>query len=251
MHVAAEQKGIKASVIHNYKYMPGPAAAWKLYQEGIIGEVLHIDRVWMSPPQNDRMERDPEGWWHRLPGGRLADSLPHHLYIAYPYIGDMTVEYVGVRKMATDRPWSKCDEAEIILKARKAYLNIRLSTNQVSWTGKGMTYHAILWGTKNNLIVHQNEAAIMPRGDRRYWLRKVVDVLVNGVKRRLGLSRGEPLAVRGVHNLFFKAFFDYVRGAGPNPTPWEEAIAVMRLTHEIANRMEAEIRRMKSHSGEV
>lgn len=251
VQVAAEKNGLKASVIHNYKYMPGPTGAWKLYQEGVIGEVLHIDRVWMSPPQHDRMERDSEGWWHRLPGGRLADSLPHHLYISYPYTGDMSVEYVGVRKMATDRPWSKCDEAEIILKAKRAYLNIRLSTNQVSWTGKGMTYHAILWGTKNNLIVHQNEAAIMPCGDRRYWLRKGIDVLVNGVKRRLGLSRGEPWAVRGAHNLFFRAFFDCVRGAGPNPTPWDEATSVMRLTQEIANRMEAEIRSMKSRSDEV
>jgi len=76
-------------------------------------------------------------------------------------------------------------------------------------------------------------------------------VLVNGIKRRLGMSRGEPFAVRGAHNLFFKAFFDYVQGTGPNPTPWEEAIAVMRLTHEIANRMEAEISSMKSRSDEV
>lgn len=48
-----------------------------------------------------------------------------------------------------------------------------------------------------------------------------------------------------------KAFFNWVRGVGPNPTPWEEAISVMRLTHEIADRMEAEIRSIKSCSDKV
>lgn len=244
VRIAAKKNGVGATVVHNYKYMPGPATAWRLYKSGALGEILHIDRVWMSPPQEDRMERDREGWWHKLPGGRLADSLPHHLYIAYPYLGPMTVEYVDVRKMAQDRPWSKCDEAEIVLKSKKAYLNIRLSTNQASWPGKAATYHAVLWGTKNNLIVHQSEAAIVPRGDKRYWVRKGAGVLIHSLNRRLSLVQ-EPVAHRGAHNLFFKAFFDYIRDAGPNPTPWEEALSVMQLTHEIAEQMEAKIRSLE------
>lgn len=244
--VASEKHGVKVTVVHNYQYMPGPSQARAIYQAGDIGEVLHIDRLWMSPPQNDRMEMDQNGWWHRTPGGRLADSLPHHLYISYPYLGDMEVQYVDVRKMAVDRPWSKCDEAEIILKAKKAYLNIRLSTNQISWSSKGATYHAILWGTKNNLIIAQNEAAFMPNGDRKYWMAKGLEVVRDKLLRTFFLQQ-KPTSIRGAHNLFFKAFFDYVHDKSGNPTPWEEALIVMRLTAEIAERMETKIKAFPAH----
>lgn len=240
VRAASERKGVKATVVHNYKYMPGPYDAWRMYQAGELGDILHIDRVWMSPPQNDRMERDPKGWWHTLPGGRLADSLPHHLYISYPYIGDMKVEYVDVRKFSTDRPWSKCDEAEVILKSEKAYLNIRMSTNQTSWLNKGATYHAVLWGTKRNLIVHQMEAVQMPYGDQNYWIRKGLGLLADKVKRRFDASMREPVS-NGAHNRFFKAFFDHLKGKGQNPTSWVEAESVMRLTQEIGDRMEEKV----------
>jgi len=250
VRAAAEAAGVKGAVVHNLKFLHGFQKAWKWHQEGRLGKILHIDRVFMTPPHADRMEMDPGGWWHRLPGGRLADSLPHHLYVAYPFVGEMRLEHVSARKLSADRPWSRCDEAEISLRAKESYVHVRLSTNQESLpAGKAsITFLMMLYGTRLNAAVFHPDAypLIYPRALRTFptLLNELGEVLRERVE--LLARRPRERGLGGGHNVFIARFLKYLEGEGPSPTPWDEAIHTMELSEQIGSAMEDSLRSRQS-----
>lgn len=240
---ACEKAGVKGMVSHNYKFLPGFIDAWQWYKDGLLGDIVHIDRVWMSPPHEDRMER-VDGWWHHIPGGRMADGVPHHVYVSYPFVGEMELQHVSVKKLSKDRPWSACDEADIVLSTAKGYVNIRMSTNQASWPeGKrGLTYYVVLYGTHRNAIIFQQEAhLLMPGMD--WKIRRAKQAIGKNIREKIARLRGKPLeqGIRGGHNVMYNRFFQYLEGNIENPVPWEEAIHVMKITEQIGAAMQREI----------
>lgn len=239
---STQKKGVKGMVVHNYKFLPGFQKVWDWYSNGMLGDILHIERVWMTPPHEDRMERDSKGWWHNLTGGRLADSLPHHLYVSYPFVGEMELKHVDVKKMAKDRPWSVCDEANITLSTEKGYVNIRLSTNQKSWPDKKGSgpYDALLYGTKQCAAMFHNDANYFRHPTTRSNIKLGWDTITSVVKRKLSKALGQNIeqGIKGGHNVMFSRFFDYLEGKTENPVPWSEAIHVMKLSDEIGVAMQ-------------
>jgi predicted dehydrogenase len=255
----ANERGIKGSVVHNYNYKQGPLKAKAYYDRGDLGEILSAVRVWMSPPQNDRMEMNQDGWWHKLPGGRLADSLPHHLYTLYPYVGKMKIGSVSIQKNAPERTWSKCDEANIVLETKRGHVDIILSTNQESWPhGKGSgVYDFILFGTKQSIAVFQEGAEIFRYKPNKeiflQGLKSLKEVIQNRIKSLLGIKT--RIGIRGGHNVFYAEFIKYLEDQRDNPTPWDEAIHVMELVEEISLKMEEEVLKLggeeKNYPSEV
>ena len=239
----ADETGRKLTVVHNYKFWQGYQKALRMYGEGILGEIIHIDRVFMVPPQEDRMERDPDGWWHRIPGGRLADSLPHYLYIPYMFLGEMELVAVSARKLSEDRPWSCCDDADIVLRTPKAYVNIRLSTNQESWPYKGYSHFTIIYGSRLNVFVDSQNAWIMGRKfDFSRPLLKEIGFRARSYKdllsSKFATNRSRAVISRGAHNVFYKKFIDYVNDRGQNPSTWDEIVNVATLSVEISDKMQ-------------
>jgi predicted dehydrogenase len=239
--------GVKGIVSHNYKFLNGFRNALSMYKDGILGDIIHIDRVWMTPAHEDRMERE-DNWWHHIPGGRMADGLPHHLYVCYPFVGEMCLQNVSIKKMSADREWSLCDEANISLSTAKGYVNIRMSTNQELWSdGKGSsTYYATLYGTKRNALIYQTEANILsPRF--RDKLRLVKSSFTKSILPSLSMGNSlikNDIAIRGGHNIMFNRFIKYLSGEIENPVPWDEAKHVMKLTYDISNAMQTEINKL-------
>jgi predicted dehydrogenase len=249
----AERAKVKGMVSHNYKFLPGFVDAWKWYKEGLLGDIVHIDRVWMSPPQEDRMER-VDGWWHHIPGGRMADGMPHHLYVAYPFVGEMELQHVSVKKLSKDRPWSACDEADIVLSSAKGYVNIRMSTNQQSWPeGKrGLTYYVVLYGTHRNAIIYQQEAQLLMPG-MDWKIRRAKEVIAKAAKEKLARFLNKPVeqGIRGGHNVMYNRFFQYLEGKIENPVPWDEAIHVMKMTEQIGAAMQTQIDALNRKSAPI
>lgn len=242
----AEEHGVKGTVVHNYKFKDGFRKAIKWYENGSLGNIINAERVWMSPPGNDRMEMNREGWWHKIPGGRLADSLPHHLYMLYPFVGEMSLEYVSVKKLALDRPWSKCDEAMIVLSTGRGYVSIVMSTNQDSWPeGKGSgPYDLILYGTKQSAAVFQDDAHLFRNRSFKFKMRTCLETLGTDIPTKIKGMFGirQMSGIRGGHNVLYAEFMRYLDGERDNPTSWDEAVHVMELTEEISEEMEAQIR---------
>lgn len=244
IRIAAEKNNVKGTVVHNYKWLAGFIKAQNMYSKNELGKILHLDRVWMTPPQNDRMERNKDGWWHKMPGGRIADSLPHHLYVCYPFVGPMKLEKVLVRKRS-NRSWSKLDETNILLSAKDAYVNIRLSTNQKSWpNGKGSgPYDLIIYGEKQAIAMYQNDIMTLRNNSPyEYFIKgfvKFYDLLKNVILLKLHRPQ---IGIRGAHNIFYNQFFKFVQGKAPNPTSWDEAIHIMELSQEISEAMENGLR---------
>ncbi len=245
---ARDETGMKLTAVHNYKFYQGPQKAFQMYQNGLLGEIIHIDRIWMTPPQEDRMERNSKGWWHRSVGGRLADALPHMLYLPYMFVGPMELVAVTVRKLAKDRPWSFCDESNIVLRTPKAYVNIRQSTNQESWPYKGYIYHTFIYGTKLSAATNHHDAEII-------WKHSNLRDFLRGTKSGMSLFKSQLVKIipglvkiipekkrkvvsRGAHNVLYEKFIDYILEKGPNPVPWEEIVNVATLTEQISAKMQ-------------
>lgn len=243
LKAASERRKVKGMVTHNYKFMGGFQTAWSWYRKGYLGEIIHIDRHFLTPAHEDRMER-ADAWWHHIPGGRLADCLPHHLYVSYPFVGEMELKFVSVKKLSQDRPWSACDEADIVLSTPKAYVNIRMSTNQVEWPeGKhGTSYYNVLMGTRRNAFCFQDEAQIIMPG-HTWKMRRAKDSLkeIYGSKVAGLFGKRPDRGIRGGHNLMYKHFLSYLEGGIECPVPWDEAIHVQKLTSEIGLAMQREI----------
>lgn len=228
----SDRMGKKFSVIHNYKYYQGPQKALAMYKSGVIGEIIHIDRVFMTPPQGDRMESNQAGWWHKATGGRLADGLPHMLYLPYMFVGAMDLLAVSARKLSKNRPWSFCDEANIMLQTAKSSVSIRLSTNQESWPYKGYIYHTIIYGTKLTVLCNHHEANILWYGKGRVFKAGLMAV-IGWIKQLFSNQK----VSRGAHSGFYESFFDYLNENGENPASFEEIYNVAELTEQIAVRM--------------
>ena len=233
----SQETGKKVTVVHNYKYYQGPQKAFQMYRDGLLGDILHIDRVWMSPPQEDRMEMDQNGWWHNMPGGRLADALPHMLYIPYMFVGDMEFVSLAARKKSVDRPWSVCDEASVLLESKSGFVQIRESTNQESWLYKGYTYHTILYGTKLTVYCDHHHAEILAAPTLRRNAVRLKDAALEYVREYFS----KDVVARGAHNVFYDKFFDYILDLGANPTPWKEVENVATLSEIIGRKMQTSI----------
>lgn len=232
---ASEETGKKFTVVHNYKYYPGPQKALKMYEDGLLGEILHVDRYWMTPPQNDRMESNKEGWWHKAEGGRLADALPHFLYVPYMFLGKMELLSVAARKLS-DRSWSFCDESTVTLQTDKAYMHIRQSINQDSWPYKGYIYHTFIYGSKLTVMTNHHDAVILWRQSNKRDVLTGLKSLVAMIKHKL--TPRKNVVTRGAHNVFYDKFFLYVMGKGENPSAWEEILNVASLTDEIGAKIQ-------------
>jgi hypothetical protein len=164
----------------------------------------------------------------------------------------MELEHVSARKLATDRPWSRCDEAAISLRAKESYVHVRLSTNQESLpAGKAsITFLMMLYGTRLNAAVFHTDAypLVYPRALRTFptLLAELSEVLRDRVERVAGKRRERGLG--GGHNVFIARFLRHLEGAGPNPTPWDEAVHTMELSERIGIAMEESLRSGKSAS---
>lgn len=231
------------TVVHNYKFCTGPQLMEQWFKAGILGDIIQVDRIWMSPPQGDRMEMDTNGWWHKATGGRLADALPHMLYEPYMFVGEMELLAVSARKLAVDRPWSFCDETNIMLSTPKAYVNIRESTNQKSWPYKGYIYHTYVYGTKLSAVCNHREAMIIQDGSKGARIKGGLTALQEWAAEKF-IRRTRPL-FRGGHDRFYEEFFKHLNGDAANPTSYEEAYNVSLLTDQISKKIEEGIKTNK------
>ena len=132
-----EKKGVKFSVIHNHKFMPGIQEALRLYESGEIGEIIHYSRAWMFLGNAHHMLSDPNHWCHKVRGGILTEIMPHLVYNAYQFVGEMELEKVFAKKVNLKLPWLPLDEVNIVLSSDKGYVNFYFSANPVFEYSKG------------------------------------------------------------------------------------------------------------------
>ena len=108
----ARANQVQLCVVHNELFMPVVIKARALVSEGVVGDVVGLSIT-------DSMARDAdlllnnEHWCHRLPGGIFGEMLPHPLYLAQAFLGELEPVAVHSRKLG-DYDWIAADELSLI-----------------------------------------------------------------------------------------------------------------------------------------
>ncbi|MFC2017867.1 Gfo/Idh/MocA family protein [Chloroflexota bacterium] len=140
----ANKKNKALCVAHNMLFLPIVMKMKKLVEEGFVGHILKVQVVQGCPPEDFPPVADPSHWYHRLPGGIHGDNLPHPLYIARHFIGDMDVVQMDAYKTGS-LEHLEVDTIQIALKGNNSDAVIMSSCNMPSiWT-------VDILGTKNTL----------------------------------------------------------------------------------------------------
>jgi predicted dehydrogenase len=225
---AARANQVQLCVVHNELFMPVVIKARALVSEGVVGDVVGVSIT-------DSMARDAdlllnnEHWCHRLPGGIFGEMLPHPLYLAQAFLGELEPVAVHSRKLGS-RDWMAADELRVILEGERGLATI---TESVNWPedfmvldvfGTEMSLHVDIWGSV------MTNYAVAGRGKRfsRGWQNLRLG------SQRLGGTATTAFNVlsgrfRGGHDVLIRQFFESVRTGIGMPVTVEEAMETVRL----------------------
>ena len=103
--------------------------AWEHVLQGKIGDLCELN-VYTMASVEESMTKNPEHWSYKMKGGRMAECLPHPIYISQMFLGDnLEVEYVHV-KIFDDRPTFSELTAILRNKDIRSLISIRLNANR-------------------------------------------------------------------------------------------------------------------------
>lgn len=230
------------AVMHNLKYLRAVRRARRWLEQGRIGRLLRLSRLFFTDPASDRMLARPH-WSHGLPGGRWFETLPHALYLIHQLMGPL--EPVAVVALSSDSAprGAPADEVTIVFRGRAALADVQYSANC------GLNRRTLtLWGTLGRITVDllSDTASLSRRRDRRW--RRAVGALpeLAGRAVRWPLDRasylGDRLRGRSPHALLIADFARHLLDGGPSPTPRDEIDYVVRTAHQIGLEIDRQVR---------
>jgi len=238
MAAAAAESGVLLSTIHNVLHVPVVLKARRLMEKGLIGELV-LMQITQSEDNRSALTTDPDHWCHRLPGGIFGEMLPHPLYLARSFFGDLKVMSVHSCKR-TAPAWLANDEACILLEGGRGMVTITATVR-----GRGNIMLIEFIGTEGRL------AAALPNG-----IVSVHKVAPGGSRRPMGfenlrtarrwLTGTSSVALKvllgsypSTHSTPICRFTEAVRGRGDVPVGLAEAREVTGLYEAVTSQIPA------------
>jgi predicted dehydrogenase len=123
----AQQKGLGIYVIHNIStVMPSIMEAKRIVESGMLGDLLGIDLRYLVPIEPRHL--NPHHWLHRLPGGILAEVMPHMLMIVLEFLKDVRDVKVVCSKRSA-HPFIRVDEIRVLLEGSNGLGSLTIAHN--------------------------------------------------------------------------------------------------------------------------
>lgn len=235
---ASRDKGLKLSVIHNMLFLPPVVKLKASVQSGSIGEVVRVELRHSSPPRDYPAIADPKHWWHNLPGGCFADVMPHPIYLARAFLGEIEIVSVYTSKLGRFQHLP-IDEVQILVRGEKGLGTIILSLNWPS------LWHLDVYGTRRSLHGDLNNSYVVTCSGRTNMGRPFA-----GSVAKENLSRAFEIAADSLstgfrmmsnthrgHFVQIRHFVESVRNGTEPAVTAEDARDVLRLWLDITSRM--------------
>lgn len=241
---AARSSSTKLAVIHNLKFAQSVRTAKKWVDDGRIGDIIRVQREFLTSPETDRMLVGTKHWSHRLPGGRWFETLPHELYLTHWFAGAMTPIDAAIASTPTAPPGAPADEVVLTLGGDRALATIHFSAN-CAVNRRVFTLQGSLGQIQVDIL--SDLATVQTIKDKK-WMRAAGrpilaagQTILQGVGDRSMYGwrrlRGESPHLRAVH-----AFADYVLDRGPSPTPLDEIEYVVTNCDRIGRMIDDRLR---------
>ena len=119
---------IKVGVIHDWLFSRTIQKARELVENGEIGSILNVNIIEVAPIDIDPFISNMNHWCHKIPGGRICESLPHQVYLTQEFIHKPKFSNILAKKMC-NVPWVSFDEALITLESDSSIGSIYWSRN--------------------------------------------------------------------------------------------------------------------------
>lgn len=234
---AAKTNRVKLSVLHNFLWIPVVNEAISIVKEGKIGAVCGLDVRFISDGK-DHMTQDKDHWCHRLPARRFGEALPHPIYIAMEFFGDLELLSVHATKLGSI-PWIHHDEHRIILRSNNgSFVSIYSTLNSVR-----RSVYLDIYGTKgiiqadlrnNTLVVrrHRNPASFVRVGldTISFSTQYLKSFLINFFR---------SIRQRGPHKLIIESFVRSIRDDTTPPISEHKAREVVRIFEQICRTLKS------------
>jgi len=233
----------KLAVIHNLKFLHSVQQAKRWVAEGRIGEVIRIQREFMTSASTDRMLVGDTHWSHRLPGGRWFETLPHELYLTHYFAGPLEISSVVALSTPRAPAGAPADEVLIALRGDRCLATIHFSAN-CEQNRRIFT----VTGTRGAITVDllSDFAAISTFKDGR--IKRAVGGAILEAGRtilRSGADRSrytvQHLRGESPHARIISDFGRHLRGEGEEPTPLDEVDYVVRNCDRIGREIDRQV----------
>lgn len=236
----SKAKNLQVCVIHNMLFLPPMMKMKSIVAKGEIGDVIRVEIRHGSPPRDYPAIADPTHWWHKLPGGCLGDVMPHPIYLARQFIGNVEPVAIYTNKLGHVAHFP-IDEAQIVLRGERGLGTIMLSLNWPS------LWHIDVYGTEKSVHGDLNNSYVTVRGGRtnmgrpfaasvaRENLSRSLQILSGSVSTAFKMASGGH---RG-HFVQIAKFIESVRNGSEPPVTAEDGREVVRLWERITGQMAA------------
>lgn len=235
---ASKRSGVKLSVIHQHLFLPTVMRMKSLIGKGAIGDLVRVEIVLSTPPWDYPAIADPDHWYHKLPGGIHGDNLPHPIYLAREFLGN--IEPIAVYPLKVGNlNHLRFDEVQIILKGEKGNGTIISSCNYPSlWAINVFGTEKNLYGNLyNSYVIRYGGKSKAGRGIATLYASENVNrsfqiisnTLSMSVKFILGKHRGLPTAIN--------KFMECIQNDAEPPVTAEDGREVVRTLEKITSEL--------------
>ena len=234
---ASRRNRVKLCVAHNKLFQPMMMKAISMVNKGGIGNLIGLDLRDGRPNDSDGFT-NKDYWYHKLPGGVFSEDLPHPIYLAIAFLGNLEPVAVYSKKL-TSYDWVVADEVRIILEGERGMATITASCN---WPKVAAAVD--IFGTKRNLHVDIH-SSVLTRfgggGDTRPW--RALDNLSQGYQQVACTISAVFNTVLGKHpsghDILIWKFVEAIRDDKQPPVTGEEGREVMMVVEKITSQIES------------
>jgi predicted dehydrogenase len=231
---AKNKTGLKAGVVHNWLFEPTIRRAVSLVNEGALGELINVE-VEALDTRFDSMIANRDHWCHKLVGGRLAEMLPHPIYLVRRLLGSkVSLESLQVSKVG-DYDWVKSDELCATYGVGDAFGRVYASFNSPR-----DAIFVNIYGKKAYLktdIINSTSVLYTERENKRWSkgfdsLKQAGQITSSTVDSVVKITTGTWDS--GVDSII-KAYYDAVKNDGEPPVSVDEGLEVTKILEEMTS----------------
>jgi predicted dehydrogenase len=244
---AIERTQTKLAVIHNVKFASAVQQAKRWVDEGRIGEVIRVQREFLTHASADRMLVGEGHWSHSLPGGRWFETMPHELYITHWFAGPLDLASVTVVASPEAPPGAPADEVVVTLAGTRAISTFHFSAN-CRQNRRTIT----IQGTTGRIYVDllSDFATLSQLGDsklKRAFGRVAMEAgatLLRAIPDR-GRYGMEKLRKISPHAKIIQSLAHHLQGQADEPTPLAEVDYVIRVGDRIGREIDRQVAQLR------
>lgn len=238
---AWKRSGVTLCVVHNWLFQPVVLEVRRMVERGRLGKVVGV-QVEALHTGNDPMTSNPDHWSHRMPGGRLGETLVHPIYLIQHFLGSqLEVLSVSLNKINPNRPWMAHDELYAVTRSPNG-----LGVIHLSYSSPGDLVAMVLYGTEKTVMVDLSGNAAYELGyaaDGRIALARGVGLLKHSLSVLSSLVKNVAKVATGRFRtnteILIREFAKSVLSASKPPVDPMSAYEAVKVLEKIAREVEA------------